>query len=133
MKTLTLAILAAAALAASSVAYQWQQNKPIEAVKASVRERLKDPNSAQFERVIFNPEKGVGCGYVNAKNSMGGYIGSSHFILFPDGDLRFDPSDNLPDNLDLRIDALQKQLNYNVLAQANCSSRPSSSASPPAK
>lgn len=43
----------------------------------SVKERLKDPDSAQFSQVkVKKSERGhrmIMCGFVNAKNSFGGY------------------------------------------------------------
>jgi len=43
-----------------------------------VRERLKDPDSAHFGRSTVNAA-GIVCGSVNAKNSFGGYSGTSAF------------------------------------------------------
>lgn len=45
----------------------------------SVTKILKDPDSAKFGKVVFR-EPGVICGYVNAKNSFGGYTGEQAFI-----------------------------------------------------
>jgi hypothetical protein len=57
-------------------------------VKAVVREHLEDPDSAQFSGIKIelarkgskNEGKYGFCGYVNAKNSYGGYAGKSFFI-----------------------------------------------------
>lgn len=46
-----------------------------------VQERLKDPGSAMFRNVTFNPTTGSVCGEVNARNSYGGYTGYSYFWL----------------------------------------------------
>lgn len=57
----------------------------ISAAKNAVKSKLKDPYSAQFSNVRlldFNDGKIV-CGDVNAKNSFGGYTGSSTFIASP--------------------------------------------------
>ncbi len=54
--------------------------------ESAVRRELKDPDSARFR---WNPEvndKGVYCGFVNAKNSYGGYTGFKLFMLFHDFD-----------------------------------------------
>ncbi len=62
-----------------------------------VRRILKDPDSAKFGAVSMvaptnastksaappKPETGTVCGYVNAKNSFGGYVGTSMFMVFP--------------------------------------------------
>lgn len=56
----------------------------IEKVKNAILESMKDPNSAQFRRITTN---GAGvCGEVNAKNSMGGYVGFKKFINWDDND-----------------------------------------------
>lgn len=51
----------------------------IAAAKKAVIARLKDPDSAKFGKVVYRPD-GVVCGYVNAKNSFGGYTGEKAFI-----------------------------------------------------
>lgn len=55
----------------------------IEAVERGIREDLKDPDSAKFARFAATREPGSGmitvCGYVNAKNSYGGYTGKQLF------------------------------------------------------
>ncbi|MCV0439289.1 MAG: hypothetical protein K5880_11695 [Hydrogenophaga sp.] len=51
--------------------------------KEAVKQRLKDPDSAQFRNVYFHRGKSgvpVACGQVNAKNSMGGYSGFQRFV-----------------------------------------------------
>jgi hypothetical protein len=50
--------------------------------KDQVKERLKDPDSAQFRDVFVSNTGGlpVVCGEVNAKNSFGGYGGFQRFI-----------------------------------------------------
>jgi hypothetical protein len=53
-------------------------------VHQGIRERLKDPQSAIFGQMISGPIPGrVGstlvCGWVNAKNSYGGYAGDKPF------------------------------------------------------
>lgn len=55
----------------------------IEVVKRYVTESLKDPGSAKFGNIVGSiSEKGVAsaCGYVNATNSYGGYVGQTPFI-----------------------------------------------------
>jgi hypothetical protein len=56
-------------------------------LESAVRDGLKDPSSAQFGRYIaFNATDANGatitgaCGYVNAKNSYGGYGGMTPYI-----------------------------------------------------
>ncbi len=52
----------------------------IAAAKRIVTERLNDPGSAKFGKVVAR-SSGVVCGYVNAKNAMGGYAGEKGFIV----------------------------------------------------
>lgn len=50
--------------------------------KNAIRERLRDPDSAQFRNVRFYSGGGtaVACGEVNAKNGFGGYTGYKQFV-----------------------------------------------------
>lgn len=55
--------------------------------KTSVRNLLKDPDSATFSELYgarrIDGEGPVAvCGYVNAKNSYGGYVGKKRFFAF---------------------------------------------------
>lgn len=58
----------------------------IEASKDKVREMLKDPESAQFSNIYVTQNGGSPsvCGFVNAKNSYGGYVGKIRFVASPD-------------------------------------------------
>lgn len=79
---------AAAAAASSSLKAQ----KPfklteadITAIKDGVRKSLKDPESTRFGAIKAVSDDGTTaavtvCGYVNAKNSVGGYIGEQLFV-----------------------------------------------------
>ena len=55
------------------------------AVEAAVKAKLKDPASARFRHPKINiPAGDAGmfyCGYVNAKNSLGGYAGDAEFAV----------------------------------------------------
>jgi hypothetical protein len=55
--------------------------KQVAAVRDGVTKSLKDPESARFGRMIGGRTSGgvMVCGYVNAKNSFGGYIGEKPF------------------------------------------------------
>ncbi len=59
-------------------------SEQVKAVQDGVRNRLKDPASAMFSGEIRAAKAADGeitaCGLVNAKNSFGGYVGSSLFI-----------------------------------------------------
>lgn len=57
-----------------------QFDKPVSqrvVIESAIRERLKDPESARFPKVVI--EGGQVCGLVNAKNSLGGYTGNIPF------------------------------------------------------
>lgn len=54
---------------------------PEELAIEMVKERLKDPYSAQFRNVRLQPEAGRVCGQVNARNAMGGYVGYRWFSV----------------------------------------------------
>lgn len=68
-------LLMASALAATPTVTQ---------VKAEVLQELKDPGSAQFRGIkLLRDDQGKAygfCGYVNAKNSFGGYTGENYFL-----------------------------------------------------
>ena len=55
----------------------------VDAIKASVISILKNPQSARFGTIIASQNEKTGqiivCGYVNAKNSSGGYAGNQPF------------------------------------------------------
>jgi hypothetical protein len=65
-------------------AYTWLHLVPLWQVETSVKRLLTDPESAVFSDVTFSPDGAVACGYVNAKNRMGGYAGRQHFIVIGD-------------------------------------------------
>ena len=52
----------------------------IQGAQEAVRKQLIDPDSAKFEGVHVIKSTGAVCGYVNAKNRMGGYVGQTPFF-----------------------------------------------------
>lgn len=48
--------------------------------KNAVKEFLNDPGSAQFSGLVDGAAPGNVCGYLNAKNRMGGYVGKTPFF-----------------------------------------------------
>lgn len=48
---------------------------------AAVERLLKDPSSAKFSSESVS-KKGAVCGFVNAKNSLGGYTGNQRYVYF---------------------------------------------------
>ena len=66
------------------------------AIQSATRAGLKDPDSAKFGDIIAgtdpaNPSENLACGYVNSKNSYGGYTGAQVFMakFNQDGTARF--------------------------------------------
>lgn len=58
-------------------------------IRSAVLKSLKDPDSAKFR---WNPkvlDSTIYCGFVNSKNSFGGYVGFEPFMVFrnPDGSI----------------------------------------------
>ena len=49
------------------------------AVTAALKDSLKDPDSAKVSGVKISADGKTACGFVNAKNSFGGYTGNSAF------------------------------------------------------
>lgn len=95
--------------------------KPIFDVETKVRSQLKDPESAMFSKVTFNTKTKAGCGYVNAKNSLGGYIGKSHFVLLEDGDLKLSPLGREGEGtFEQQLEYLKKNLEYTKFAGMYC-------------
>lgn len=57
----------------------------IDKARSQVVGVLKDPGSAQFRGEQWYPESRTLCGELNAKNSMGGYVGYKKFVVTPQG------------------------------------------------
>lgn len=68
-------------IAAAGAAFAAWWHLPIWRGQQIVRAKLKDPDSARFEQVTHNRQNDVVCGWVNAKNSLGGYTGRKLFML----------------------------------------------------
>ena len=107
--------------ALAAAAALWRFYLPVWRVEQDVKRHLYDPDSAKFSAVTFNRAKSAGCGVVNAKNRMGGYTGDTHFILFPDGELRFGPTeDGGGASLERKIEILDKEIAYAKLVEGYC-------------
>ena len=53
----------------------------IRAAKDQVRDQMRDPSSVQFEDVVAAPDGVAVCGYYNAKNGYGAYVGFERFVV----------------------------------------------------
>jgi hypothetical protein len=51
-------------------------------IEEGVRKELKDPESAQFRWMPYVHGEDIYCGYVNSRNSYGGYVGFSPYQVF---------------------------------------------------
>lgn len=71
MKVWMMAGIAAVALAACGAHHD---------AKVAVKKLLNDPDSAKFSEMQDGKNPGDACGLVNAKNRMGGYVGSTPFF-----------------------------------------------------
>lgn len=81
---------AAAAAAAAGLIIGAKPIDPKEkAVRETVAAQLKDPDSAEFKG-IKETSPGYWCGWVNAKNAYGGYVGYSVFF-YHDGKASITP------------------------------------------
>lgn len=65
----------------------------IDRAKGAIKQKLKDPDSAEFQRVKFFAQREklppLVCGEVNAKNSFGGRAGFQRFISAGSSDLSY--------------------------------------------
>ncbi|MDM0073448.1 hypothetical protein QTH90_03590 [Variovorax sp. J2P1-59] len=117
MRTLV-SILTATAIFAGCIAAWWFY-WPIWRVESHVREHLRT-GVATFSSVKYNRATGAGCGYVNAADSRQAPSGTTHFILLPDGSLKFDPSDRVTGNTLQQLEAIRKHSDYLALVYARC-------------
>jgi hypothetical protein len=111
-------ILVGIALFVGSLAAWWVY-WPVWKVEAHVRQQL-PAGSATFSGVKYNRSTGAGCGYVNAGNSFGAARGTTHFILLPDGSLRFDPPDRVTGTTLQQLEAIRKHSDYLALVYSRC-------------
>lgn len=85
-KRTAIAVLAAVAAVGAAVVWWASETDYLgrREVERTVRESLKDPDSARFKDVRSAGGGAVGCGTVNARNSMGGYVGDTPFLVWGD-------------------------------------------------
>lgn len=99
----------------------WYYWWPIYQVEQRVKLALNDPESARFRSINFNRSNRTGCGVVNAKNKMGGYVGDTHFIATNDGEVMFQPSDEGQiGSEEQKLKALELQVKYIEASKAMC-------------
>lgn len=115
-------ILASLVLAvAVGGAWGWFIAWPTFSIEKVARAGLKDPDSAKFTHVTYYPETKSGCGLVNAKNSMGGYVGNVVFIAGLDGFLEFKPNrDSSVGTAQERLAAVSEEIKFLELQLKRC-------------
>ncbi|WP_430434281.1 hypothetical protein [Methyloversatilis sp.] len=72
-------------IAGGVAAWKWDAWVTIPELRGGVIQPLKDPQSAQFRSEHLGKHPGYLCGEVNAKNSMGGYVGFKRFVSTSQG------------------------------------------------
>lgn len=113
-----LAIMAALAIGGSILAVRI---KPINGVEQAVKSMLKDPDSAAFSLVKVYPDTGAACGMVNAKNSLGGYVGSWPFVFVPGKGATLPPDEaGSSASTAEQIQALTARIEFIQLIASNC-------------
>ena len=65
-------------------------------IEAKVRSTLKQQDDARFSQVQLSEDGQTACGFVNAKNSVGTYIGNNFFMVI-NGEVRFAGTDDAAD------------------------------------
>jgi len=99
-------------------AYFWPSLLPPEPVPArisqaeeAVKARIRDPFSAHFRglKEYKTADNSYVCGFLNARNGMGGYTGWSGFIhMMPQNIVQFEPQDDRIKQGDFRVDWSEK-------------------------
>lgn len=96
-------------------------------VQNTVRAGLKDPESARFSDVRISADGKYACGEVNAKNAMGGYVGSVGFLLqLSTKRVELMPQERAGLNSLERLEVVQKQIKFVEDSMRLCDKAPPS-------
>ncbi len=107
--------------AAAAGATYWHKTADVRRIKDEVAFRLKDPDSAKFEGVFYNPVERVGCGYVNAKNGFGAFVGARQFYFVDDTQhLEFAPDEAGSGSTQERLKQAQESLEFHKTYMRLC-------------
>ena len=99
----------------------WMAVRPIIQAENTVRTRLKDPDSARFAGVSLNEKTGSICGWVNAKNSWGGYTGMTEFVLIvPTGEFVLRPATSGQSDVESNLKDVRDALEFLRRAENEC-------------
>jgi hypothetical protein len=110
----TKTILVAGVFVLVGLAYAGSDLYQKKVITDKVAQLMNDPESAKFENIKHYSKSKATCGWVNAKNRMGGYGEKRPFIVFQDGEVRIAPQRDLSD---FKADDENK---YMELLVANC-------------
>ena len=103
-------------------------------VQKRVLARLNDPDSAKFRGVKYFPQTGAGCGDLNARNRMGGYVGFTSFVALKNGEVTFHPGkEDQSRPTGERLAALRGELEFLQFMAASCPDDEPPPALPPPK
>ncbi len=97
----------------------WWYYRPIWQVEARVKAMLPVSDKAHFSGVTFDKSTGTGCGYVDAEPNDRSR-GRTHFILMPDGSLKFDPKDRVQGTTLQQLESVRKHAEYLALVYSRC-------------
>jgi len=98
----------------------WWFYWPIWQVESQVKNRLPEARFAVFSGVTFNKSTRTGCGYVRADDRSGRFADGTHFILLPDGDVKFDPKDRIRGTTLQQLESLRNHTDYLALVYDRC-------------
>ncbi|MEJ7687944.1 MAG: hypothetical protein WKG52_13690 [Variovorax sp.] len=98
----------------------WWHYRPIWEIEARVKAILPAHERARFSNVTFDKSTNTGCGYVDAEDRGGRSRGKTHFILLPDGSLKFDPKDRVQGTTLQQLESVRNHAEYLALVYSRC-------------
>lgn len=123
MKKFKLLIFAIFLIAVLGAGYYFWKNEysPTVQAKKAVNSALVDPESSKFRDVEYFKGTGATCGYVNAKNRMGGYVGFTIFVVTEKGEVLLNPNaDTESGPPKKRLKAINKQIDFLKRVEHEC-------------
>ena len=101
----------------------WIFYGPVWQTEFRVRSQLSSADLfTDFSEVKVNRATGAACGYVDAGHgsTASGPSGRTHFVLLPDGSVKFDPHGSVTGSTLQQLQALKKNAEYLALVYARC-------------
>ncbi|VTU35983.1 hypothetical protein [Variovorax sp. PBL-E5] len=115
MRALVCTLVGLAVFAGCTAA--WWFYWPVWQVEMQVKRKLPASGVAAFSNVTYNRSTRTGCGYLNA---TGAPRAEMHFILMPDGSLKFDPDERVQGSTLQQLEVLRRHVDYLALVYARC-------------